>query len=97
MLIPIYGYTGAAWVTLICYAFMSAATWYTGQKHYPVPYQMGKMAAYVALVMVLWTISIVPSPMLNNWSILLWALRVLLFAVFVGVVYLLEIKRTSTG
>ncbi len=97
VLIPIYGYTGAAWVTLICYAFMSAATWYTGQKHYPVPYQMGKMAAYVALVLVLWTISIVLSPMLNNWSILLWALRVLLFAVFVGVVYLLEIKRTSTG
>ncbi len=97
VLIPIYGYTGAAWVTLICYAFMSAATWYTGQKHYPVPYQMGKMAAYVALVLVLWTISIVLSPMLNNWSILLWALRVLLFAVFVGVVYQVEIKRTSTG
>jgi len=93
VLIPIYGYTGAAWVTLICYAFMSAATWYTGQKHYPVPYQMGKMAAYVALVLVLWTVSIVLSPMLNNWPILLWALRVLLFAVFVGVVYLVEIKR----
>ncbi len=48
LLIPHLGYTGAAWVTLVCYAFMCAATWLIGRRHYPVPYPLGRMAAYIA-------------------------------------------------
>ncbi len=48
VLIPRFGYTGAAWVTLICYAFLCLATWYTGRGYYPVPYPLRMMAAYVA-------------------------------------------------
>ncbi|MCS6930315.1 MAG: polysaccharide biosynthesis C-terminal domain-containing protein [Saprospiraceae bacterium] len=46
-LIPRFGYYGAAWVTLICYVFMCVATWYLGFRHYPVPYPLGRMAAYL--------------------------------------------------
>lgn len=93
IVIPRYGYTGAAWVTLICYGFMSAATWYTGRRHYPVPYEMVRMAAYVALALGLWAVSIVLSPVLFCCIPLQWALRILLLTVFAGVVYWMEIKR----
>lgn len=92
VLIPRFGYTGAAWVTLTCYFFMSFATWYTGRKHYPVPYQTGRMAGYVGLALGLWAVSIPIAALLKELPAATWVLRILLAAVFAGVVYGLEIK-----
>lgn len=94
-LIPTYGYTGASWVTLICYLFMSGATWYTGQKHYPVPYEMGRMLLYLALVLGLWGLELAVQPLLADMPVLLWAIRATLMLVFCGVVYLLEINKRA--
>ncbi|HOY05948.1 MAG TPA: oligosaccharide flippase family protein, partial [Saprospiraceae bacterium] len=93
VLIPVYGYSGAAWVTLICYLFMSGATWYTGQKHYPVPYEMGRMGLYVVLVLALWMAGMAMQPALEHMTLLLWAVRLGLFGVFAGAVYWLEIRK----
>ena len=97
VLIPLYGYSGASWVTLICYLFMSGATWYTGQKHYPVPYEMGRMGLYVVLVLALWMAGLAMQPALEHMKLLLWAARLGLFAVFAGAVYWLEIRNTSNS
>lgn len=90
LLIPSFGYYGAAWVTLACYAFMSWATWITGRKHYPVPYQLGRMALYPVLALTLWGAHILLAPMLP--LVALWAVRVVFMAVFGWLVYWLEIK-----
>ena len=92
-LIPLYGFTGAAWVTLICYTFMSAATWYTGQKHYPVPYEIGRMALYVLLVFVLWLINRLLQPFVADLPMVLWSMRVVLLGLFVATVYQWEIRK----
>ncbi|MDX1910726.1 MAG: oligosaccharide flippase family protein, partial [Saprospiraceae bacterium] len=89
--IPRFGYTGAAWVTLICYAFMSWATWFTGKKHYPVPYHLGRMALYPLFALVLWQLSAKTAVYLTDTA--LWGIRCLLFIVFLSGVYWLEIKR----
>ena len=47
--IPYFGYTGSAWATFTCYAFMMLASYMLGQKHYPVPYAKKKLIAYLAL------------------------------------------------
>ena len=47
--IPLYSYTAAAWVTLICYASMLIANYIIGQRFYPVPYQVGRILTYIAL------------------------------------------------
>lgn len=39
-LIPKIGYEGCAWATLICYGSMTAASYFFGHKHYPVPYNV---------------------------------------------------------
>jgi len=93
ILIPLYGFTGAAWVTLVCYTFMSAATWYTGQKHYPVPYEIRRMALYVVLVLALWMINKLLRPFVADLPVVLWAMRVVLLGVFAGAVYQGELKK----
>jgi O-antigen/teichoic acid export membrane protein len=40
LLIPRFGYMGAAWATFICYASMMLMTYVIGRKKYPVPYDL---------------------------------------------------------
>ncbi|GAA4837265.1 polysaccharide biosynthesis C-terminal domain-containing protein [Algivirga pacifica] len=46
-LIPILGYHGSAIATLACYGSMMIASYWFGQKYYPVPYQVGNALLYV--------------------------------------------------
>ncbi len=52
LFIPEYGYVASAWTTLVCYAIMVIVSYSWGQKHYPVPYPMGRMAMFVLSALV---------------------------------------------
>lgn len=47
-LIPFFGYMGAAWATLICYAGMLGLGFWWGQQHYPIPYDWRRIGAHIA-------------------------------------------------
>lgn len=47
--IPPYGYTGSAWATFICYAFMMVISYMLGQKYYAIPYAKKKLLTYLAI------------------------------------------------
>ena len=53
LLIPIFGYLGAAYATLICYASIAALSYYYGNKYFPVPYQVGPALLYIGFACVL--------------------------------------------
>ena len=53
ILIPLMGFAGAAWATLICYFSMMLASWLWGQKRYPVPYGVGKILLLMVLAVLL--------------------------------------------
>lgn len=53
-LVPRFGYMGAAWATLICYASMAAISYAWGQRHYPIPYNVGRVLLYMAGAVALW-------------------------------------------
>ncbi len=89
--IPRYGYIGAAWVTLICYLFMSWATWKTGQKHYPVPYHLGRMMLYTVSALGLWVAAEWLCPFLP--ASIQWSVRLLLFAGYLVMVWWLELRK----
>lgn len=46
--IPRFGYIGSAWATFVCYAYMMLASYWMGQRHYPVPYEVKKLVGYIA-------------------------------------------------
>lgn len=47
--IPHFGYTGSAWATFSCYAFMMITSYLLGQKIYRIPYAKKKLIAYLVL------------------------------------------------
>lgn len=53
-LIPHFGYTGAAWATFICYAFMMVISYIYGQKHYPIAYARKKLLAFLGFSVILY-------------------------------------------
>ena len=46
-LIPIIGFVGSAWTTLVCYFCMTVASYYLGKRHFPIPYQVGRIGLYL--------------------------------------------------
>ena len=56
-LIPIYGYLGAAWATLICYGAMMIMSYWIGQKFYPIPYHVKNNLLFIVGAVVVWLVS----------------------------------------
>lgn len=56
LLIPILHYTGAAIATFTCYLVMMIMSYKLGQKHYPVPYAVKKLVAYITMVVLIYAL-----------------------------------------
>jgi len=57
ILIPKYGYIGAAWANFICYLMMVIISYFWGRKIFPVPYNIPKIFAYTIFAIVIYSIS----------------------------------------
>jgi O-antigen/teichoic acid export membrane protein len=57
ILIPLLGYTGAAWGHLITYAAMTIASFLIGQKYYPIGYDLRKIGFYIIMALLLFVLS----------------------------------------
>jgi O-antigen/teichoic acid export membrane protein len=95
LLIPKWHYTGAAIATFTCYLFMMISSYKLGQKHYPVPYAVKKLAAYIVLVVLLYLIHIGVNKLYSGhlWFSLLTA--TVLFAWFTWFVSKVEAKELA--
>lgn len=49
LLIPTWGYMGAAYAMIICYTLLTAMTYFVGQKYYYIPYKMGRILIHACL------------------------------------------------
>jgi O-antigen/teichoic acid export membrane protein len=54
ILVPVLGYHGAAWATLAAYVTMLLLSYFLGQKHHPIPYNIKEIALYSTLGLFLW-------------------------------------------
>jgi O-antigen/teichoic acid export membrane protein len=93
-LIPRFGLHGAAAATLICYAYMVVATWYTGRNHYPAPYQIGRMLFYFLLAIGLYYASDFVFGSFHS-KAAIWAARVFCMFIYVLAVWLLEKREVG--
>lgn len=83
ILIPLMGYAGAAWATFICYLFMMMLSYFWGQKHFYIEYDLWKISGYFLLAILIYFISRMWS--FNSRYLSLLANTILL-AVFVGLI-----------
>lgn len=90
LLIPVAGYEGSSWVTLLVYFFMAAVCYIYGQKHYPVPYPIIKDLTYIVI-----TVLLIYLTNLIDTGNIVWTLlfRGVILLAFTGTVYALERKH----
>ncbi len=51
--IPKWGMWACAWATAICYISMMVASYFAGQRYFPVPYAVGRLLGYIGLITLL--------------------------------------------
>ena len=47
VLIPVAGYMGSAWASVTVFGAMTIACYGFGQKHFPIPYEVGRGLSYI--------------------------------------------------
>jgi O-antigen/teichoic acid export membrane protein len=90
VLIPLLGYTGSAWATLACYFLMAGLCWWLGERHFPVPYPVGRLLLWLLGSVGLVVVGQAASRQLAGWSS--YALGLGLPLVFIGLIYVLEVR-----
>lgn len=93
ILIPVLGYMGSSIITLVTYASMAAICYGLGQKHYPIPYPIGKSLLYIGstLIIAYGTRSLTFS---TQWAAT--SVHVAIMILFVSVIYLIERKNLKS-
>lgn len=54
LFVPTYGYMACAWAAFACYGTMMIASYFLGQKYYPIKYAIGRISFYVAVAAVIY-------------------------------------------
>jgi O-antigen/teichoic acid export membrane protein len=86
-LIPVLGFRGSAWATLACYFSMAAASYILGQRHFNVPYQLGRLGLYFVIALALYFLNLT----LPDWTtVTLAVVRFSFVLLFAGIVFYLE-------
>jgi O-antigen/teichoic acid export membrane protein len=57
---PVYGYMACAWASFTCNLFMMTASYFIGQKKYPVPYDLKAAFRYFALASLFYIAGMTP-------------------------------------
>jgi O-antigen/teichoic acid export membrane protein len=95
--IPVLGYTGAAWATFICYAFMMVISYLQGQKYYPIPYPKKKLVTYLSIVAIMYiTHEFIARQLNHEWAayhFVYYATSVLFIGLFAILIFKVEEKE----
>ena len=91
-LVPILGYKGAAWTTLICYFVISLLCYLIGQKFYPVAYKVKRIAFYILFSLGLYSVMYYLQDNIQNIMLRL-AINTVLIIVYLVLCYILDFKK----
>ena len=84
--IPKFGYIACAWATLIVYFTQMVISYFLGQRHYPIPYNLKKFIFYISLALVLFFLS--PYIKVDNFTVDLFIQNSLLLMFVLTAVYI---------
>lgn len=92
--IPRYGYTGAAWATLCCYASMVAISYTQGRRYYPIPYDLVRIGLFIGSAISIYIITLYTTAPLTNLYLKLGINTVILLGYVAAIVfYSLKIEK----
>jgi len=85
--IPLYGYVGSAWATLVCYGSMMLLSFILSRKHYPIQYNLPKIFLYLGLSFSLYFFT---TYLALPVGVLKYGIHTLVVVVFFAVIFFLE-------
>ena len=80
LLLPRWGYYGAAWARFLAEAAMVGVSFYLNHRYYPTPYDVRRIAEYVALGLLLFAVSEVLLPYMGE--VVRYGVNIILFMSF---------------
>ncbi len=86
VLVPLFGYMGAAWATLICYASMMILSFVTGQKKFPIPYRTDLLLLLITSSLLLYGISLKIHNIFSSF-IAIETVKAVMLLIYIGIVY----------
>lgn len=87
LFVPRYGYMACAWAAFACYASMTVASYFLGQKYYPICYPVKRIAGYVAVAAAIYVVGLyLPTP----WMPLNFVIRTVLILAFAFLIFRVE-------
>lgn len=92
--IPVYGMYACAWVTFAAYATMMVLSYVVGQRYFPVPYAVGRLATYLAVMLGLFLVQKAVA-MSGAGLVARLGSATVLMLVFLGVVVRMERKELA--
>jgi O-antigen/teichoic acid export membrane protein len=87
ILIPQFGYKGSAAALLAAFFIMMVISYFLGQKYYPVPYNLKRIATYFGVAAIIYLASLFTSTTTN---LIKFPLHAAFLLVFVAIVWKLE-------
>ncbi|MBK8956768.1 MAG: polysaccharide biosynthesis C-terminal domain-containing protein [Saprospiraceae bacterium] len=87
--IPYFGNRSAAYANLVAYGFICAMAYYQGQKKFPIPYEMMKMALWLGLaVLLIWCQPLVYTHLgIKDWLARFTSLAIIVVYAFAAYVF----------
>lgn len=82
-LVPRFGYIACAWAAFACYGSMMLASYFVGQKEYPINYPLRRIGLYVLIAATLYVIAILTE---TSSTLLNFSLRAVLLCGYILVV-----------
>ena len=86
---------GAAWATLICYAIMMVISWYAGQKHYPVKYNISSFFFFVLSALAFYLISEEIRQYFDPGTMAMLIINTVILFLFIAIAYVYERRKNS--
>jgi O-antigen/teichoic acid export membrane protein len=93
LLIPVMGYMGSAISVVICFFVMMVINYFWGQKYYPIPYDMKRIATYFLLGTLIFIVSLFTTHLDPAGK---FFINTVLFVLFLGVVLKIEKKELTS-
>ena len=89
ILLPYYGVSASAWISLTCYATMVILGWFLGRIHYPIQYPVMRIIAYI-LFTAITLISIWISHQYLEWTLVS---GFFIICIFILIIWRLEMRQ----
>lgn len=90
-LIPYFEYMASAWITLATYFTVTVISYFLGQRYYPVPYNIPRIAYYIITPVLIYLV--LQQFNIDN-NFIKYTIHSLILLTFIASIYYLEFKKT---